>query len=79
MLFSAVVQGVVDNAPTFLSPGENDMWKQEIRESLNTIISESYTCHPDVLRALLHIVIDNDIPVDPKALAAGMLQDIPNC
>ncbi|XP_050692200.1 DNA-dependent protein kinase catalytic subunit-like isoform X2 [Eriocheir sinensis] len=71
MLFSAVVQGVVDNAPTFLSPGENDMWKQEIRESLNTIISESYTSHPDVLRALLHIVIDNDIPVDPKALATA--------
>lgn len=76
MLFSAVVQGVVDNAPTYLSPGENDLWKQEIKESLNTIISDSYTCHPDVLRGLLHIILDNDISVNPMALTAGKLRHI---
>lgn len=78
MLFDIVVQGVVDTAPALLPTGEDDAWKRQISEALNMIISQSYMCHPDMLRALLYIVINNDIPVSPEALAAGELQDIWN-
>lgn len=66
-----VVQGVVDNADTLMTRAEKDTWLQQLKNSVNSIISNSYMCHPDMLRAILHLVISNDILVSPEALAAG--------
>lgn len=71
MLFDLLVQGVVDNCDTSMPPNEGLIWTTKFSDSLNTIISESYMCHPDLLRALLHIVIHSDIMVNPEALTAG--------
>ena len=71
LLFDVVVQAVVDNADNLMTRGDKDTWIQQLRDSVTVIISSSYMCHPDMLRAVLHLVINNDIIVSPDALAAG--------
>lgn len=74
LLFDVVVQGVVDNADTLMTRGEKDTWLQQLNDSINSIVSNSYMYYPDVLRAVLHLVINNDILVSPEALATGKWQ-----
>uniref|UniRef100_A0A0P4W3R0 non-specific serine/threonine protein kinase n=1 Tax=Scylla olivacea TaxID=85551 RepID=A0A0P4W3R0_SCYOL len=73
LLFDVVVQAVVDNADSLMTRGEKDTWIQQLHSSVNVIIANSYMCHPDMLRTVLHLVINNDILVSPDALAAACL------
>ncbi|XP_071521265.1 DNA-dependent protein kinase catalytic subunit-like [Panulirus ornatus] len=73
LLFEAIAQGVMDNAEIFLSRGEEDLWQQQLHEALNSILTNSYMCCPEMMRTVLHLMISNDILVNPETLAIACL------
>ncbi|XP_042208389.1 DNA-dependent protein kinase catalytic subunit-like [Homarus americanus] len=73
LLLEVLTQGVIDNMETLMSRGEEDLWHQQLNDLLNGVLANSYMCNPEMMRTVLHLMINNDISVNPEILAAACL------
>ncbi|ROT76685.1 putative DNA-dependent protein kinase catalytic subunit-like [Penaeus vannamei] len=73
LLFEVLAQGVINSAGTAMHHREEQEWNQELHEALNGILSSSYMCCPQMLRTVLHLMINNDVRTNPESLTAACL------
>lgn len=71
LLFEVLAQGVINSAGTSMPHREEQEWNQQLHEALNSILSSSYMCCPQMLRTVLHLMINNDVRTNPESLTAG--------
>ncbi|KAK7063259.1 hypothetical protein SK128_028362 [Halocaridina rubra] len=69
-LFELLTQGVMDCKNLLMSPREAEDWHQRICCALNNIIASTFTCHTQLLKTILHLMINNDVTVNPEELSA---------
>ncbi|XP_069947778.1 DNA-dependent protein kinase catalytic subunit isoform X2 [Cherax quadricarinatus] len=73
LLFEVLAQGVVDSVKNIMSYGDEESWLEQLHDSLNSILTDSYMCYPEVMRTVLHLMISNDVSVNPETLTSACL------
>ncbi|XP_063611241.1 DNA-dependent protein kinase catalytic subunit-like [Penaeus indicus] len=73
LLFEVLAQGMINSAEATMPHREEQEWNQQLHEALNSILSSSYMCCPQMLRTVLHLMINNDVRTNPETLTAACL------
>ena len=71
MVFELLTQGIIDSREIMMDRRESDDWCQDVYGAVNNILESSYTYTSHLMKALLHLMVNNDITVDPENLSAG--------
>ncbi|XP_076033927.1 DNA-dependent protein kinase catalytic subunit-like [Oratosquilla oratoria] len=73
LLMTKVYQGLVDNVDSLLGRSQVQEWKEHLADSIRSIFSSSYQYHPQLIGALLHIAMENNIYIDPENICEACI------
>ncbi|XP_064117191.1 DNA-dependent protein kinase catalytic subunit-like [Macrobrachium nipponense] len=73
VLLELLLQGIIDTRDYVMDSRTAEDWFQDIHSALNAVLASSLAYSPQLLRTVLHLMIKNDVTVNPDTLCAACL------
>lgn len=73
VLLELLLQGIIDTRDYVMDSRTAEDWFQGIHSALNAVLASSHAYSPHLLRTVLHLMIKNDVTVNPDILCAACL------